>query len=246
MAYRVSCINTGCDRAFPHKVGFCPWCGAAQQAPAVTPSAPPIVVTHVEPAATPTLPIVPMPVMAAQAIPTPAPPAPKPPPPPPPPPVRASAKPRPATPARKPIRLRWWLFGLGALWLAWMLTKPTEARIERRMASAIALAKECKPKEEQDELIALRKTRATADQLREVQTGLNTAAKACTRAEQRRSAWNTANNAIERLLHAGSVDQARARLGTFTRRWGDDARTREVKARIDAGRRDHPLADPTR
>ena len=127
-----------------------------------------------------------------------------------------------------------------------MLTKPTAARIERRMASAVALAKECKPKDAQDELIALRKTRATPEQLRQVQSALNTAAAACTRAEQRRAAWTTANNAIERLLNTGSFEQARTRLGTFTKRWGEDARTREVKARIDAGRRDHPLADPSR
>jgi hypothetical protein len=159
--------------------------------------------------------------------------------------VRANPVPRTVAPTRKPIRLRWWI-GLGLLWLAWMLTKPTAARIERRMASAVALAKECKPKEAQDELIALRKTRATPEQLRQVQSALNTAAAACTRAGQRRAAWTTANNAIERLLNTGSFEQARTRLATFTKRWGEDARTREVKARIDAGRRDHPLADPSR
>ena len=67
-----------------------------------------------------------------------------------------------------------------------MLTKPTEARIERRMASALALAKECKPQQAQDELIALRKTRASKQQLRQVQDGLNSAAAACTREERRR------------------------------------------------------------
>lgn len=75
---------------------------------------------------------------------------------------------------------------LGILWLAWMLTKPTAARIERRMESAIALAKECKPKDAQDELIALRKTRASEQQLRKVQDALNAAAAACTREERRR------------------------------------------------------------
>lgn len=68
-----------------------------------------------------------------------------------------------------------------------MLTKPTEARIERRMSEAITLAKECKPKEAQQELIALRKTKASAAQLRKVQDGLNTAAAACTREERRRA-----------------------------------------------------------
>jgi hypothetical protein len=103
-----------------------------------------------------------------------------------PPPIRPSAAPRPAAPARKPIRLRWWLIALGILWLAWMLTKPTQARIERRMSAAIALAKECKPKQAQDELIALRKTRASEEQLRKVQDALNAAAAACTREERRR------------------------------------------------------------
>lgn len=199
MAYRYSCINTGCGRDFPHPVEFCPWCGAAQQA-----SAPAVPALPVEPRreAPPVPPVPPAPVMAPQ-------PAPPPKPAPLPPPVRAAAAPRPAAPVRKPIRLRWWLFALGALWLAWMLTKPTAARIERRMTSAIALAKECKPKEAQDELIALRKTRATGEQLRKVQDGLNAAATACTRAERQRKAL-------------------------------------EVKARSEAGRRDHPLADPAR
>jgi hypothetical protein len=67
-----------------------------------------------------------------------------------------------------------------------MLTKPTAARIERRMATAIALAKECKPQEAQDELIALRRTRASEQQLRKVQDALNSAAAACTREERRR------------------------------------------------------------
>ncbi|MET0208501.1 MAG: hypothetical protein ABW220_05635, partial [Burkholderiaceae bacterium] len=80
----------------------------------------------------------------------------------------------------------WWLIALGILWLAWMLTKPTQARIERRMDAAVTLAKECKPKQAQDELIALRKTRASKEQLRKVQDALNAAAAACTREERRR------------------------------------------------------------
>lgn len=89
------------------------------------------------------------------------------------------------------MRLRWWLLALGILWLAWMVTKPLEKRIERRMDNAIALAKECKPRQAQDELIALRKTRATKEQLRRVQDALNTAAAACTRAERRRHSART-------------------------------------------------------
>lgn len=176
------CVNIGCGRAFPRRVDFCPWCGTAQAAVrAVAPPVPvpaPILDKRPEPVIAPP----PAAPVAAKAVPPPPPPRPAPAAPP----VRPSAPPRPAAPARKPIRLRWWLIALGILWLAWMLTKPTAARIERRMTTAIALAKECKPKEAQDELIALRKTRASEQQLRKVQDALNAAAAACTREERRR------------------------------------------------------------
>lgn len=175
------CINSVCGRAFPRAVNFCPWCGTAQRPQA---------------AVVPPAPVAPV-LAKAEAPPVPPPPAPPPqppvrnvPPPPParstPPPARPAPPPRPAAPVRKPVRLRWWLLALGVLWLAWMLTKPLEKRIERRMDNAIALAKECKPRQAQDELIALRKTRATREQLRRVQDALNAAASACTRAERRR------------------------------------------------------------
>ena len=211
--------------------------------------------TPVPPMATPAPPMPAAPIQAKPAAAAPSRPAASPlsslpplPPIPPVPPVRggaAGATPRtPAPSGRKPIRLRWWLIALGALWLAWMLTKPTEARIERRMKAAIALAQECKPREAQDALIALRKTRAKPQQLRQVQDALNEAAAACTRAERRRSAWKEASAAAERLLNANSLERARSRLSTFTKRWGEDEQTRELRRRIDAER--HPLADPSR
>ena len=251
------CINADCGRAFARRVSFCPWCGTAQQPGAqpapVAPAPPPVLAKPEPPRVTPPAP--PAPAPAAPPVPPPlfkaapaAPPQPPPPPPPPPPP-RPSVPPVPPVPrvpvsTRKPIRLRWWLLALGALWLAWMLTKPSEARIERRMKAAIALAQECKPKNAQDELIALRKTRATPKQLRQLQDALNDAAAACTRAERRRSAWKEANSATEKLLRGGSLERAHSRLSTFTRRWGEDDATRELRRRIDAER--HPLADPER
>lgn len=176
------CVNAGCGRSFPRRVDFCPWCGTPQAgARAVAPPAPaPVLDKRPEPV------VVPPPAAPVATRAVPPPPPPPPPRPPAAPPIRPSVPPRPAASARKPIRLRWWLIALGILWLAWMLTKPTAARIERRMATAIALAKECKPKEAQDELIALRKTRASEQQLRKVQDALNAAAAACTREERRR------------------------------------------------------------
>ena len=182
------CMNVGCGRAFPRRVAFCPWCGTAQQAAAapIVPPAPSLVKRPEPVAVPPPAPVAATPRPAPPVPPAPANPPPRPPPAPAPPPIRPSAPPQPAAPARKPIRLRWWLVALGLLWLAWMLTKPTAARIERRMNAAVLLAKECKPKEAQDELIALRKTRASKEQLRKVQDALNAAAAACTREERRR------------------------------------------------------------
>ncbi|MFC0253351.1 hypothetical protein [Massilia consociata] len=155
----------------------------------------------------------------------------------------------PATPARPPqrapIRLRWWILALGALWIIWMTVRPSGSRIERRMDRAVALAVECKAREAQDELIALRGTRATPEQLRQVQTSLNKAAADCTRAEQRARAWEDTAADVRKLRRARSYDKALARLATFTKRWGEDDATRKLRQDIN-DERHHPLADPTR
>lgn len=123
--------------------------------------------------------------------------------------------------------------------------RPEGTRIERRMDRAVALAVECKAREAQDELIALRGTRATPEQLRQVQQSLNKAAAECTRAEQRAKAWRDTTGAIQKLRRARSYDKALARLATFTKRWGEDDETRALKQEIN-DERYHPLADPTR
>jgi hypothetical protein len=96
--------------------------------------------------------------------------------------------PRPVTarpPQREPIRLRWWLLALAALWVVWFLAKPSPKQIDSRIDHAIALAEECKSREAQSELIALRATKATPEQLRQVQQALNDAATECRRQRQR-------------------------------------------------------------
>ena len=159
---------------------------------------------------------------------------------------RAAASPSPAPPPRRaPIRLRWWIAALAALWLIWTMVRPEGSRIERRMDRAVALAVECKAREAQDELIALRNTRATPEQLRQVQQSLNKAAADCTRAEQRARAWSDASGAIKKLRRARAYDKALARLAVFTKRWGEDEQTRALRLEI-VDEREHPLADPTR
>lgn len=158
--------------------------------------------------------------------------------------------PRPPIPARpkerRPVQLRWWIVALAILWGVWLLAKPSPKKIERQIDHAIALAKECKGNEAQAELIALRGSRATPEQLERLQKALNEQSAICTRRRQRNKAWSEASTAADTALDAGSADKARTRLQGFIRRWGEDDKTRALKARIDeaAAREKHPLAVP--
>jgi hypothetical protein len=148
-----------------------------------------------------------------------------------------------APPRREPVRLRWWLLALAALWAIWLIAKPSSRRVEAQMDKAIALASECKAREAQSELIALRGTKATPEQLQRVQKALNEASASCTRKRQRDKAWREAKPTIESALSASSFERARARLRAFTRRWGEDDDTRALKEAIDARAPEHRRAD---
>lgn len=261
------CIGPHCGRLMPRRVNFCPWCGTAQQAvqpvtpvlakpPAPTAAPPPA--PTIAPTPAPPVPAAgPAPGAAMGAAPQqsqaqgaarpPSQPQPGRGIPPPPGVGRAApAGPAPAQPPRRaPIRLRWWIAALAALWLIWVMVRPEGSRIERRMDRAVALAVECKARDAQDELIALRSTRATPEQLRQVQQSLNKAAADCTRAEQRARAWLDTTGAIKKLRRARAYDKALARLAVFTKRWGEDDQTRALRLEI-VDEREHPLADPSR
>jgi hypothetical protein len=148
-----------------------------------------------------------------------------------------------APPRRAPVRLRWWLLALAALWAIWLIAKPSNRRIEAQMDKAIALATECKAREAQSELIALRATKATPQQLQRVQKALNDASATCTRKRQRDKAWREAKPTIESAMSASSFERARSRLRAFTRRWGEDDDTRALKEEIDARAPEHRRAD---
>ena len=165
--------------------------------------------------------------------------------------ARSGAAPRPGVTAgqagprqREPIRLRWWILALAVLWGVWLVAKPSARKNERRIEAAVGLARECKAKEAQDELIALRSARATPAQLERLQKALNQEAAKCTRRQQRLDAWSDTSAAAEAALKAGNTERARTRLQGFIRRWGEDADTRALRERIDAARREHPLAVP--
>lgn len=234
------CINATCGHALPRAVTFCPYCGTPQQGGGVRPTAPHIETIIEEPTALPG-------VVDIQetAVPEPAPVWTAPPPPPPsPPPPRPAARPA-APPQRPPLHWGWWLIGLGILWLAWVAARPAAHKFDARIDAAIALAQDCKGKQAQSELIALRTTRATPAQLQRLQTALNTAATACERKRVREKAWLDASSAIDAALASSAPERARTRLGTFTRRWGEDEATAAAKARIDAAKRAPPPVQST-
>jgi len=169
-----------------------------------------------------------------------------------PPPQEVPRPPLPAhPPQRKPIRLRWWVLALVVLWGVWLVAKPSAKKIDRRIDAAIALAHQCKGSEAQAELIALRKTSATPEQLQRLQQGLNDEAAICTRRRLRAKAWDETSAAAESALADAGWEKARTRLQAFIRRWGEDDNTRALKNRIedarreDEARRSHPLAAPS-
>jgi hypothetical protein len=259
------CIHAACARALPRRVNFCPYCGTGQHAAVINPAhgaangsagAAPVAaagavqVDIAKPGAgsTGTPPAFPAanematrPVAAAAkaAHPSAAPQAGAPG-------TGRDAGPpaRPARPpGREPIRLRWWLLALAALWAIWLVAKPTDKKIVARIDKAVALAIECKASEAQSELIALRSSRATPQQLARLQQELNDAAAECKRARQRNKAWSDASAAVEAALALSSFEKARSRLLAFTRRWGEDEESRALKAKVDgAAPREHPLA----
>jgi hypothetical protein len=185
------CISAACGHAMPRVVNFCPYCGTPQQDGAVRPVAP---VIH-EVTAVP---------VAVDLEKTAVPPPPAAPPPAAPPPVpRPVAKPA-APPQRQPLHWAWWLVGLCVLGLAWIIARPAAPKFDARIDAAIALAQECKGKQAQSELIALRDTRATPAQLQRLQTALNTAAASC-----KRAAAKARTDAARRDVPAASGESAR-------------------------------------
>jgi hypothetical protein len=156
------CVSGACKRPMPHRVNFCPYCGISQDTglPRAAEPAPRPAVSIGEPA---------LPPIQAQAPPPAAPPAP---------PLRAAAVAAPP-PQREPVRLRWWLLALGALWLIWIMQRPGTKNFDARIDKAIALATDCKPGPAQSELIALKEGGATPAQLLRVQAALNDADAAC-------------------------------------------------------------------
>ena len=151
-----------------------------------------------------------------------------------PPPPAAAAPARAATtpPRREPIRMRYWIMALVALWLVWLYAKPGSRRLEPRVEQAIALSGECKVGEAQAALATLRTDKATAEQVRRVQTAISKDRPGCEKAQARARAWDDVNAAVSKAIDADEPARAHARLNQFTKKYGEDDDTRALKARI--------------
>ena len=204
-------------------------------APAVAPEAAPAAAPEVAPAAAPAAaPAVAPAAMAAAAAAAAAPPAAKPPP------MGAAIPPK-----REPVRLRWWLVAMAALWLIWIYAKPNAAKkIESRIESAMKASAECRLNDAQSELIALRMTRATPEQLERLQSAISAAGTTCGKKKQRDKAWGETTNAVESALVEGDFAKAQARLAQFTKRWNEDDESRKLKTRINERRAAAPPLAP--
>lgn len=253
------CVNTACARAFARQVPFCPFCGTSQSAAARP--APPQPAPAVAPAAPRSWPIPPADTTAPVEAPKPAPqpikpapvpveapkPVPKAVPQPAPTPAAtpAAVKPKPATdtgkpakpakPPSKPVRLRTWIMAIAAIGLVWLFVKPgsVSEQLDGRVDAAVALSLECKTDQARAELASLKTDKASAAQLKRLQTALSDNAPACEKKRLRGKAWSEAHTAIDAALQANALDRAASRLATFVRRWGDDPDSLELGSKID-------------
>lgn len=132
--------------------------------------------------------------------------------------------------------MRYWVMALALLWAIWIVARPSAKKIDARIDQAITMAQECNPSGAQSELVDLRTTKATPAQLQRLQKGLSDAVPICESRRKKIKAWSDTLAATDSALAAGAFDKALARLAQFTRRYGDDAATRELKARIESQR----------
>lgn len=130
--------------------------------------------------------------------------------------------------------MRWWLLLLAVVVGLWVWDKPR--RIEARIDRALVLGAECKLNEAQAELIELRSTRASPEQLQRLQEGLNKASAVCERKQQRAKAWSDTEVAVDQAIDSASFIKAQQRLQGFVRKWGEDSDTRSLKEKITAAR----------
>lgn len=143
--------------------------------------------------------------------------------------------PKPPKPPSKPVRLRTWIMAIAAIGLVWLFVKPgsVSEQLDGRVDAAVALSLECKTDQARAELATLKTDKASAAQLKRLQTALSDNAPACEKKRLRGKAWTEAQTAIDAALQSNALDRAASRLATFVRRWGDDPDSLELGGKID-------------
>lgn len=226
------CINPACGKELPLRVAYCPFCATSQSAPAPEPV---VTAAAVAPAVMPP-PVPPQwrPMPAAPVVAPPPLPEPEPAPQPATPAPRKTAVARSVPPPRAPVRLRTWLLAVAALAGIWFVNKPADkpASVAEQIQAATVLAQQCDLDGARSALAVLKSARAPAAQVKRLQTSITSAAATCDKRDKRAQAWEQVALAAGQSFDAGKPEQAATRLAAYVKRWGEDADTIELDARI--------------
>lgn len=225
------CINPACGKQLSLRVAYCPFCGTSQSvavpetAVAEAPVAPTVMPPPVPPQwrPMPSAPVVTPPSVPEPAAPQPArPTSPKP--------VVARSVP----PPRAPVRLRTWLLAVAALVGIWFVNKPADkpASVAEQIQAATVLAQQCDLDGARSALAVLKSAKAPAAQVKRLQTSITSAAATCDKRAKRAQAWEQVVLAAGQSFDAGKPEQVATRLAAYVKRWGEDADTIELDARI--------------
>ncbi|OBV39832.1 hypothetical protein [Janthinobacterium psychrotolerans] len=226
------CINAACGKPLLLRVAYCPFCGTAQAAAPAAVAPPPVAPAVMPPPIPPQWRPMPpasvlAPPVAPQSDPAPAPP-----------PIRdAPQKPavfRSVPPPRAPVRLRTWLLAAAALVGIWFVNKPVDkpASVAEQVQAATALAQQCDLDGARSALAVLKSAKAPAAQIKRLQASITGAAASCDKRQKRAQAWEQVVLASAQAFDAGKPELAATRLAAYVKRWGEDADTIELDARI--------------
>lgn len=236
------CVNKVCGKSFPRKVNFCPYCGTRQLAGAAAPPSP-AAQSAAQAGSARAQPPAPPPGPSAAPDPAPAPPSrpdigAKPPPAATPLPGARAEPPRQQQPLRKPVSKSTWALVVLGLAAIWIIARPGDPgkKLEARIDQAVALTAECKIDIARAELTSLKTDKAKPAQLKRLQDAIGSAAPACEKKRLRARAWTDLQPLLDSAVQTGAFDRAASRLAAFTRKWGEDADTRDWDSRIDARR----------
>lgn len=229
------CINPACGKQLLLRVAYCPFCGTSQAAmpePVVAqaPVAPAVMPPPVPPQWRPMPPAAVAPPAVAEPVTAAEPAAPPPARPVPPKPAVARSVP----PPRAPVRLRTWLLAVAALVGIWFVNKPADkpASVAEQVQVATVLAQQCDLDGARSALAVLKSAKAPAAQVKRLQASITSAAATCDKRDKRAQAWEQVVLAAGQSFDAGKPEQAATRLAAYVKRWGEDADTIELDARI--------------